>query len=404
MASIRILNIGSLRDTGEIKIKPVTLFLGKQSTGKSTLMKILCFCRWMEKRIAIGSDDTLYQYTHYSRFIKELKQFHRLNDGFFSSDSLIDYKGDWLSIRMEGGKRNVKIEKHSSFDDLRCNSKLCFIPSERNLLSAVKNIDRAYRSDDLDVLFNYIFEWGEAREAYTSGKSLKLSFDSNMEYFYDEAHERDVVRLIDKHKEISPFYASSGVQSALPIEVLVNYLGGIVNKPVKVSRKDLLDVVVKYLNRKETLKDIDHKMDEVTLHLLKYYFIQLFIEEPEQNLFPESQWALILQIAKALNRAGLESSKPSYVVMTTHSPYILTSLNVLMKSALAYKMNREKTLEVVDENAILPVGSIAAYYIENGGLVDLVDEELNMISGEDLDGLSVDVEDKIAVLNEIIYE
>ncbi len=184
----------------------------------------------------------------------------------------------------------------------------------------------------------------------------------------------------------------------------MNYLGGIVNKPVKVSRKDLLDVVVKYLNRKETLKDIDHKMDEVTLHLLKYYFIQLFIEEPEQNLFPESQWALILQIAKALNRAGLESSKPSYVVMTTHSPYILTSLNVLMKSALAYKMNREKTLEVVDENAILPVGSIAAYYIENGGLVDLVDEELNMISGEDLDGLSVDVEDKIAVLNEIIYE
>lgn len=50
MASITIKNIGPLSDTGTVELGRFNIFIGKQSTGKSTLMKILCFCQWIEKR------------------------------------------------------------------------------------------------------------------------------------------------------------------------------------------------------------------------------------------------------------------------------------------------------------------------------------------------------------------
>ena len=41
MKSIRIKNLRSLRDTGEIPIKPITLLIGENSSGKSTFLRSL---------------------------------------------------------------------------------------------------------------------------------------------------------------------------------------------------------------------------------------------------------------------------------------------------------------------------------------------------------------------------
>ncbi|MDR0892693.1 MAG: ATP-binding protein [Mediterranea sp.] len=90
--------------------------------------------------------------------------------------------------------------------------------------------------------------------------------------------------------------------------------------------------------------------------------------------------------------------------LMTHSPYVLTTLNVLMLASAAYKKDKEATAKVVPESCILPVGSIGAYYItEEGTLQDIVNTELQMISGLQLDGVSDKVDDCIAALNNIIY-
>ena len=96
MASIEIKCVGPLNDTGRIELKMVNLFIGKQSTGKSTLMKILSYCRWLEKTIMTGSDTILFAYTHNNKFIKELMQFYRFNMGYFSNDSVI-HTFEWRS-------------------------------------------------------------------------------------------------------------------------------------------------------------------------------------------------------------------------------------------------------------------------------------------------------------------
>ena len=44
MPDIRIKNIGPIVDTGVIELTAIMLIVGKQSSGKSTFMQILCFC------------------------------------------------------------------------------------------------------------------------------------------------------------------------------------------------------------------------------------------------------------------------------------------------------------------------------------------------------------------------
>ena len=89
MATIQIKNIGPITDTGIIPLTSVMLVIGKQSSGKSTFLKILCFCRWMEKLIMVSDEEAISQYTHNLKFLKSMKQFHRFNDSYFSSASSI---------------------------------------------------------------------------------------------------------------------------------------------------------------------------------------------------------------------------------------------------------------------------------------------------------------------------
>lgn len=406
MPTIQIKNIGPLKDTGKINISSLTLFIGKQSSGKSTLMKILCYCSWIEKQVMIGDENPLYQYTHYYSFFKELKRFHRLDDSFFEKDCLIDYEGDYVSIVMRGKKSNAKIERKKDFEKNRYNTKLSFIPSERNLISAIKNVEKVYRSSDLDILFNFIFEWDEVRQSYRE-HPLKVSVADNMEYFYDSKRETDILRLTDTHKEFSTFYASSGVQSALPIEAMVSHYVSLINKPVDYTKQSLQNIILNFLqSQKRKLEDLDNN-DLINLQdklFLGYKNIKLFIEEPEQNLYPESQKQLLLNIVAALTKANNKSKIKNYIVMTTHSPYILSVINVLKRARQAFEIDKTKTLEIIDKQYIMKKNDITAYYIDNGVLESIVEEDPNMLSGLQLDSVSVWVEDNIALLNNIIYD
>lgn len=406
MASIEIKQVGPLNDTGRIGLKMVNLFIGKQSTGKSTLMKILCYCRWLEKTIMTGSDTVLSTYTHNNKFMKELMQFFRFNTGYFSNDSEIHYEGDCVVIHLNGIRNNVRIERLPVFDEERYNTKLSFIPSERNLLSAIRNIDRSYRTSDFDVLFNFIFEWGETRGLYTSSAPKTLAVAPDMEYYFDKEMGTDIMRLKDEKKEFPTFYASSGVQSALPIEILVDYVCGMIGQPIPVSKGELYDMIKKFLRERSSGggKPAESVEDILSSHLLNYQSAQLFIEELEQNLYPESQWNLVRSIVSDIKKASAHIGRTSMVTLTTHSPYVLTALNVLMLASVAWEKDRVSTLEIVPENYILPAGSIGAYYLtEKGTVQDIVDAELQMISGLQLDGVSDRVDECIAGLNRIIY-
>lgn len=409
MATIHIKNLGPIKDTGLINLAEVLLIIGRQSSGKSTFMKVLCYCRWIEKKIMTSFENTIQTYTHNKRFTKDLKQFHRIDEIYFSDDTEIIYDGDVVTISLTGTDQNAKIVRKQEAWEERYNSKLSYIPAERNLVSAVRNINDTYKAKERDSIFNFIQEWYEAKDAYGSDNKLSLSLTDDFKYYNDKGLDYVV---LPNGKPITSFYASSGVQSIMPIDVMTDYIMGIVGKVVKFSMTDLMNRLMESLDT-DVREKIEHGTHEVTeaelapiREKMKYQSAQLFIEEPEQNLYPDAQRMLIQNIIRHLKAVQSVGKHRSMVVLTTHSPYILSTLNVLMADAAAIekKPSDGRLKEIVDDTTLLSTDAISAYFINKEGVFeDIKDMDIPMLSGIDLDSVSDWVDEHVGRINEILY-
>ena len=372
-------------DSTKIELTPLMVIIGRQSAGKSTFMKVLCFCRWIEKKIMVSTDDLVNQYTHYNRFIKELKQFHRFNDDFFTDDTLLMYDGDSITIHYHGANGNAKILRKKTFAEKRFNTKLCYIPAERNLVSAIQNVDKAYKATERDVLFNFIYEWDEAKKPYTGEHPFKLAATGGFSYVNKSGAD---VLVREDGTETPAFYASSGMQSVMPMDVMANYITECVGNNASLSMHER--------------NEISNTDNEYSYRRLEYQSAQLFIEEPEQNLYPESQKLVVLSLVRSLKKALEKGSEQSVVVVTTHSPYVMSVVNVLLAASTAKEKGLTQT--VVADDYILSSKSISGFYIdENGIFQNIMDSEIPMLSGNDLDGVSEWVDESICKLNEILF-
>ena len=409
MATIQIKNLGPIKDTGLINLTDVLLVIGRQSSGKSTFMKVLCFCRWIEKKIMTSFDKTIQAYTHNKRFTKDLKQFYRIDEIYFKEDTEIIYDGDVVTISLTGVNQNAKINRKQEAWEDRYNSKLSYIPAERNLVSAIQNINDTYKAKERDSIFNFIQEWYEAKETYGSDNKLTLSLTDDFKYYSDIGLDYVV---LPNGKPITSFYASSGVQSIMPSDVMTDYVMGVVGKVVKFSMSDLMNRLMESLDtdvRNENVHGAHEVTEEElapTREKMKYQSAQLFIEEPEQNLYPDAQRKLVQNIIRHLKAVKSVGKHRSMVVLTTHSPYVLSTLNVLMADAAAVekKPGDERLKDVVDESTLLPTDAFSAYFINKDGVFeDIKDMEIPMLSGIDLDSVSDWVDEHVGRINEILY-
>jgi predicted ATP-dependent endonuclease of OLD family len=105
------------------------------------------------------------------------------------------------------------------------------------------------------------------------------------------------------------------------------------------------------------------------------------IEEPEAHLFPDAQKEMVDLIALLGN-----AQQGNKVVITTHSPYILTSLNNLLYAYEVGKTDPQNVLEVVDKASWLNPSTTAAYFVENGRLEPIMSNGL--IQAERIDEIS----------------
>ena len=135
------------------------------------------------------------------------------------------------------------------------------------------------------------------------------------------------------------------------------------------------------------------------LHTAKFPWssMTLFIEEPEAHLFPDAQKQTVYEIAKVFNRLinhEYEGRKLDIkVLLSSHSPYVMTSFNNLIEGGNIIKENKEKTLEVnkiIQEDSSLEPGTVQAYFI-NDTCRNIIEEDDGLIDGELLDSVSNDI-------------
>jgi hypothetical protein len=210
-----------------------------------------------------------------------------------------------------------------------------------------------------------------------------------------------MIHLEDSDKTFSTFYASSGLQSALPVEALLTYKCSAIGTqaPVSVEQYEIIEKLSATIARgnPETARKIAD-------NLQNYHAAKLFIEEPEQNLFPESQWQLARKVVRLISSARSSSeNNDSFAVLTTHSPYVLNCLSILTLASKAYSRDPQATTEIIDPQLILPEGEIKGWFINQGRVESILDQDLSMLLGDQLDGVSDISEDLISQLTDILY-
>ena len=110
----------------------------------------------------------------------------------------------------------------------------------------------------------------------------------------------------------------------------------------------------------------------------------IVIEEPEAHLFPIAQKDIISLISLMVNTTC------SKVIITTHSPYILTSTNILLYSEKVENTHSKEAKIVIPKGIRVSYATFAAYKVGKfeSSMESLMDEESHMIHTDYIDEVS----------------
>lgn len=126
------------------------------------------------------------------------------------------------------------------------------------------------------------------------------------------------------------------------------------------------------------------------LNVLFYYLLNnkksyFIIEEPESHLYPNAQKLITEFISLAKNNGNK-------ILMTTHSPYILGTINnLLYATKISEEVDKAKLCEIIHADKWLDFACVSAYHIENGILNSCLDDDFKAIDNAVIDGASEEI-------------
>ena len=302
MKHLVIRNLGPLKEA-DVELKRINVIIGSQSSGKSCVLKTACYCTWVEKRIELTQSADFFATG--DNFLIELERFHKLK-GYIKPDTFISYESDFVAFSYDNATNTFKFDwKEGRWNYKR--SKVTYIPAERNLVAAIPNWFQVKFADD--NIRDFMADWETARQATQEDLSV---LNLGVSYHYDTNTKLDKVQVADG-VTLEFTNTSSGLQSVIPLFVHLNYITKI-NSGKAASFASL-----------QELKMLTAKLDEEDRMSLYNNFVHthhcdIFLEEPEANLFPPTQSCLVEWLLDMT-----KGEQPSNLFIATHSPYILNS-------------------------------------------------------------------------------
>lgn len=354
MRHLVICNVGPVNKV-DIDLLRFNFFIGPQSSGKSTIAKVLSTCMWLEKEAAT----TLTEHLTYSseEFVALIEDFHKIQ-GYFCEESTVDYVTDAVVLHYDK-KKALTVELKEGFNYQR--QKVSYIPAERSAITLPELQGFEFGASNMR---SFLFDWYTARELYTSECKAEI-LNLDMKYFYNKDEKKYKDRVEHKNGrtyEISLSSASSGLQALIPLQLMMQYYTSEYferyaiksafddDEKDKLLRHRLTDkVVIEKLypgyiesQRGELIREVNQKLREGEgdyVKLLKEYktvYNQLavpkrtsfVVEEPEENLYPYSQISLLELMVDCC-----QDGRRHEMVVTTHSPYVVNYLNVLLRGS-----------------------------------------------------------------------
>ena len=398
-----------------LEIDRLTVIIGPQASGKSVLGK-LCFFAidvGLSQHVSILCSDS------FEKFVQEMKQ--RFVEWF----PLEAWGSGKFKIRYVGGDYSLTITRKSykgvSGDDFRLQFSEAFQANFEELTSKVDK--RASRAGQSEVADDFERDWQiqdairtahrklQGRDAVDfqafvpAGRSFFTSIGKAIAAF-EQGRVLDPLilrfgRLYTAYKDRPRRVFNEPAQereARKSIELILNsILGGSLQR----------DGDREYLHtsdgRKVPLSALSSGQQEL---LPIVTFIPWFsgarsaslcyIEEPEAHLFPATQSRLVQALVTVASNSSL--------VLTTHSPYVLTKVNNLLKAGTVGRKLAEplkKELEAsIPRRAWLTARNVRAYAIREGQVVSILGPE-GLIDGDYLDDISSELAREFSMLLEL---
>ena len=341
-----------IRDMGPIKEADIALsrfnvIIGKQSSGKSCVLRIASYCAWVEKQIQQAQSFATFETE--SAFMDILCRYHKLTE-YVHDGSYIMYETDSMCFSYNQQSKSFTFRWNEKGHFQYHMPKISYIPSERSIVSLLPY----WKSEvsTYDCVLDFMKEWDYARRAIVETDEI---LNLGMNYVYNKSLEEDLIKL-KNGKFIHLTNASSGVQSLIPLFISIDYITRHIYQPdynatmhltaaKKEKKERLIDLL--YATIKQSQMELTHDEDsqEVVVHYnareytfrssnaarcfeilianyLSYQQTDIYLEEPENNLFPTTQCQLVDWLDEKTNKRKHQAS----VFLTTHSPYVLTYL------------------------------------------------------------------------------
>ena len=353
----------------DIEFRRLTLFIGDQGSGKSTLSKLLTICRdmrwWLQLLEDSGSEgikkpfsdfgiieyfmeDTYINYSMGGLDIKYEKEVFSIASNDISKDDIKNY------FEFLNKKFGYNQSSSSSEEDEKDNAEQAFMaanarmilynPAERNLVGNLSEATASLWSAGIPLpkpLLEYMGLFERATKLFPRYEIPVFKVN------YVKKDNKNMIELRGKDKMISLSASSSGLQSAIPMLMIIDFA------------------------------------------LKTNSFDSFVIEEPEQNLFPKNQFEMLGFVTSRL----WHPSQRGQFIITTHSPYMLASLNVLM---LAYKLHhidevREEAEKIIVPGYTVNPDDVAVYSLDPNSEVyckSLISEKTGLVSVNELDSVS----------------
>ena len=300
-AKLKIKNFGPINDL-DIYISKFNIFIGPHASGKSTISKVLCIIHMFDFRI--------FPVKTNSPGIESLKillAYYRI-ENFISDNTYWFFESVDLTFEL---KNSIPfVEYHGNDNKPQIDS--YYFPAERIALPMISESIFELNLND-SSLPKYFLKFGrDFMIAKKEQKTFNLSL-LNVEFEYAEGKNIVILR---NSKSFLLEETSSAIQANLPLLVILNY--PITNASLFV------------------------------------------IEELELHNYPELQKKLLYYLVKKMQAPKL---KPAYVILPTHSPYLLSAANNLLFAANVGKQRPSEVDDIISKASWINREDFTAYYV-----------------------------------------
>ena len=427
-ATLKVKNFGPIKDV-ELDLRDVNVFIGPQASGKSVLAKLytICkspslYCEGIDDIRIFENVDSGKAFIYFSHEMKSTRFFENLVKfslgAFYNNKSIIEFECSTHFLQIKNGDFNF-IDKLANYEipDTLENSTVrefddklkayrpisSYLESELSKTTLIAHISSQNEINDetIELFRKKLNLWNNFRRLLYSIKCNYIPSERTLAVLLKKAALNLMLQKVPIPEHLLEFAANYNIASDKVKNLDLFYLKSTAAYK-NIDGDDFIQDDGTTLKLSESASGLQSVVPLlITLEHLRNdkddnKFHQAFvIEEPETNLFPKAQYALLKYLEKYRPDDDGKIDTGSVHIYTTHSPFILSSLNNML---YAYKKGNKATPKVQEEIAqILPKENwisperFSAYQIVDGKAESIFDRESGLIQENIIDQISEDI-------------